>query len=692
MVESFKPSLQRRLLAITARKDLVLAFFLIGIVFLMILPIPTSIVDLLIASNIAMSLILLTVAIYIKSPLEFSAFPAVLLLTTLFRLALSITTTRLILLQADAGDIVTAFGNFVVGGNWAVGIVVFLIITVVQFLVITKGSERVAEVGARFSLDAMPGKQMSIDGDVRAGVLDNDRASSRRADVEKESQLYGSMDGAMKFVKGDAIAGLVIIVVNIVGGISIGVAQGGLSFGAAVELYTILTIGDGLVAQIPALLISITAGFIVTRVAQEETQDLGREISDQIFRNPNVMKLGAAIMVIFGLIPGFPTVTFWGIAIVLAIAGFWDGSEKDGATTASASKDDKALEAVVAKRKTDANLDNASFELTVPLMIDIADNTDGFIDRNSLNDNLFTLRRKLYLDLGVPFPGLNLRFNESLPPNQYNILLHEIPIGGGALSEDKLLVIGQTESLESFNLPIAPVTQFSSTQTAHWIGKDHKAELENLNIAYLSYHLSLVLTRHAEDFLGIQETHSLLENMEPKYSELLAETQRIAPLQKINEILKRLVSEGVSIRNLRLILEAIVEWGPKEKDLVTLVEYIRSNLKRQISHRYGNGRNAINVYLLDADLEDTIRSAIRQTSSGSYLAMDPETTANFIKAVRDRMADALEVNQKPVVLASMDIRRFVRKIIEPEFQDLAVLSHQDVTADTTVHPVGRIAI
>ena len=680
------------------RKDLMLAFLLVGIVFMMILPMTTGLVDVLIAVNIGISIIMLMLAVYISSPLEFSSFPAVLLLTTLFRLALSITTTRLILLQADAGMIVTAFGNFVVGGNLVVGIVIFLIITIVQFMVITKGSERVAEVSARFSLDAMPGKQMSIDGDMRAGVIDMDEASQRRGVVEKESQLYGSMDGAMKFVKGDAIAGLIIIVVNILGGISIGVAQRGMSAGDALELYAILTVGDGLISQIPALLISITAGFIVTRVTQEESKDLGNDIGGQIISKPHALMIGAVIMMIFGVVPGFPLFTFFTLAAIFGVTGFWL-SRKEKAGEESFDNSGSATMAPSGQKTVKKDLSaQEEFALTMPLLVDVAANTEAFIDRNQLNDDLLKVRRALYLDLGVPFPGMHLRFNQSLADNEYRIMLHEVPIASGTLRQSSVLVLSQRKQLDLLGVKYDTDDKILSPQVCYWVAEEDTDKLDGIGLSYLhitqilTYHLSHVLKRYSEEFVGIQETRYLLEKMEENFGELVREAQRIVPLQKITDVLQRLVSEGVSIRNLRLILESIVEWGPKEKDVVTLVEYIRSNLKRQISYKYSNGQNMLPVYLLENQLEETIRGAIRQTSSGAYLALDPKVTNQFIQSVKRNVGNISDMSVKPVLLASMDIRRYIRKLLELELYDLSILSHQDLTKEITIQPLGRIDI
>ena len=418
---------------------------LLAIVFMMILPLPTALVDVLIGANMSIAVVLLMLAIYITSPLEFSAFPAVLLITTLFRLSLSITTTRLILLQGDAGQIVSTFGNFVVGGNLVVGIVVFLIITIVQFMVITKGSERVAEVSARFSLDAMPGKQMSIDGDMRAGAIDVNEARHRRSLIEKESQMYGSMDGAMKFVKGDSIAGLIIIVVNILGGVMIGVTQKGMSAGEALELFSVLTVGDGLVSQIPALFIAITAGIIVTRVSNEESNDLGSDIGGQVIAQPRALLIGGVLLVLFALIPGFPKVTFLVLALVVGGGGFFlfyqqkkqsESDQSDLSSFVAQGAGSPAAKPTVSRNSKGKLGEQEEFAMTVPLLIDLDSRLQESLEAVALNDELARVRRALYLDLGVPFPGIHLRFNEAMKDSEYLIQLQEVPVARGRIESD----------------------------------------------------------------------------------------------------------------------------------------------------------------------------------------------------------------------------------------------------------------
>ncbi|VUD69236.1 Invasion protein InvA [Thalassocella blandensis] len=701
-------------IALSARADLALAILLVAIIFMMVLPMPTGVVDTLIAVNFAIAVILVMLAVYIKSALEFSAFPAVLLISTLFRLALSVTTTRLILMNGDAGDIITTFGNFVVGGNLVVGLVIFLIITIVQFLVITKGAERVAEVSARFSLDALPGKQMSIDGDMRAGMLDIDEARDRRETLNRESQLFGSMDGAMKFVKGDAIAGLIIICVNIIGGILIGTTQHGMSAGAALEMYSILTVGDGLIAQIPALLISMTAGMIVTRVtSSEEDQankdfNLGTIISSQITAHPRALYVSAVLLLGFAAIPGFPTEVFLVLAAIigggaLILANLAKKHHKQGQNLpAILAKQSGSAATSTAESKKAAARNAASgkeeFSITVPLLVDVASDLEHVLDADELNAELSRIRKALYLDLGVPFPGVHLRFNENLESHEYFILNQEVPVARGKLKDNAIFVTENAEQLDIANIAYTKEENFLPDIESLWVDRSNKEILDQNNLSYFSfnrvitYHLAYVLRRYAEEFIGIQETRYLLEKIEPHFGELVKEVERVMPIQRLSEVFQRLVSEDVSIRNLRVILEALIEWGQKEKDVVQLTEYVRSNLKRQICFKYSGGNTVLPCYLLDQGLEDSIRSAIRQTSAGYYLALEPAIAKKFSENLAIYANDGLKLERKPVLLIAMDIRRYVRKLIETDFYELPVMSFQELTKDINVQPIARISV
>ncbi len=691
--------LQRIVQVATSRNDLVLAFFLVAVIFMMILPLPTWLVDTLIGINMTVSAILLMVAMYLPSPLAFSSFPSVLLVTTLFRLGISIATTRLILLQGDAGHIIFTFGNFVVGGNLVVGLVVFLILTIVQFVVITKGAERVAEVAARFSLDAMPGKQMSIDGDMRAGTIDMEEAKRRRNIVEKESQLYGAMDGAMKFVKGDAIAGLIIVAVNLLGGIVIGVMQRGMSAAEAAKTYSVLTIGDGLIAQIPALFIAICAGMIVTRVQSGDgPSNVGKDIGQQILAQPRALLIAAAVALGMGLIPGMPLPVFLILAGVIGTVGIVIMrstrrvvDEKTGEVT-----EVPAMQPAGEKPKKKATDGTEEFAPTVPLLMDVAAGLQQAFDAEVLNEELLKIRRALYFDLGVPFPGIQLRFNDALPPESYNILLSEVPVSQGRLRPGWLLVRESTANLDSLQIAYESDRKFLPHIPTLWVSAELRDTLGRAGIPFmdpsqvLTYHLAFVLKKYSADFIGIQETRFLLSAMEARFPDLVKESTRVLPIQKIAEILQRLVSEDISVRNLRAILESLIEWGQKEKDSVMLTEYVRSTLKRHISYKYSSGQNILPAYLLAPNIEDTVRSAIRQTSAGSYLALDPAVSKRLVDNIKKTVGDLGASAQRPVLLTSMDIRRYLRKMIEQDLYELPVLSYQELTQEINIQPLARI--
>lgn len=702
--ETLNKRLTRGILLAATRTDIVLAVIIVAVIFMMILPLPVTLVDVLIACNMCLSATLLMVAMYIPSPLSFSAFPTVLLITTLFRLGISIATTRLILLQADAGHIIETFGNFVVGGNLVVGLVVFLILTIVQFIVITKGAERVAEVGARFSLDAMPGKQMSIDGDMRAGVIDMNEARRRRSAVEKESQLYGAMDGAMKFVKGDAIASLIIVAVNLLGGLLIGILQHNMSAAQSLQKYAILSVGDGLIAQIPALFISICAGMIVTRVSNDdgEPSNVGRDIGRQVLSQPRAILIASIVMLGFSLIPGMPTPVFLTLFVLTGIVGFVLNREMTRPAPAEGKGDLNSMPAMAAAGQTRPQRSSSEpgneFAPTVPLLIDVAEGLSTSFKAEALNEELIKVRRALYFDLGVPFPGINLRFNDRLPPNSYAIQLHEVPISQGQLRPGYLFVRESQDTLKALGVEFETDRKFLPNLATIWVPDRLFTLLVQAGTSImeptqvLTYHLAFVLKKYAADFVGIQETKFLLSAMEDRFPDLVKEVQRVMAIQKIAEILQRLVSEDVSIRNLRTILEALIDWGQKEKDSVLLTEYIRASLKRHLSYKYSSGQNLLPAYLFAPNVEDTIRGAIRQTSAGSYLALDPAVSRRLLDSIKRTVGDVSAAAQRPVLLTSMDIRRYVRKMIEQDLYDLPVISYQELTQEINIQPLARIEL
>ncbi len=695
---SFMEKASRGVGVMTRHNDITMVMLLVVVVALMIVPLPTPLVDTLIGVNMTLSFLMLMMSMYVKTALDFSSFPTMLLFTTLFRVGLNITTTRLILLQADAGEIIFTFGEFALGGNFVVGAVVFIILTIVQFLVIAKGAERVAEVGARFTLDAMPGKQMSIDADMRAGVIDMAEAQERRNRVQLESQMYGAMDGAMKFVKGDSIAGMIIAVINIVGGTIIGITQHGMTAGEAMHTYGILTIGDGLVSQIPSLLVSISAGILITR-SGDSGDNVGAQVGQQFFAQPKALQMAGGLIFLFALIPGFPKPQLFTLA--LAVGGF--GYVLARIASAPEKTDGKAeltrsLAPAAEKKPRRSTGPQDDFSPTVPIILDIAPDIGESMDYDSLNSELSSLRRALYFDLGVPFPGINIRPNPGLPSLGYVLNLNEIPMAHGRLMKDMVIVREKKVNLELLGITYHEGDPFLPDVDPLWVSQEDVARLEQAGIScmpharILAYHLSLLLSRHASSFLGMQESKYLLDRMEERAPDLVREVTRLLPVQRIAEIFQRLVQEQISIRDLRSILEALIEWSPKEKDVVMLTEYVRSALKRQISYMYSRGQNMLPAILMDPSLEETIRKAVRQTSAGAFLSLDPDTSQRIIKAVGEAAGKHKGSTQKPVLMASMDIRRYVRRLIESKYYELPVMAYQEVTPEISVQPVSRIRI
>ena len=680
---------------VTKHADFLLVGMVVAVICLMVVPLPTPLVDLLISANISMSFVILMMTMYAPNVLSFSSFPTLLLFTTLFRVGLNIATTRLILLQADAGEIIFTFGEFAVGGNFIVGAVVFIIIAIVQFLVISKGAERVSEVGARFSLDAMPGKQMSIDADLRAGSIDSEEAQNRRNAVSLESQMYGAMDGAMKFVKGDAIAGLLIAAVNIVAGTIIGVTQMGMTSGEALQLYGVLTVGDGLVSQIPSLLIAISAGILVTR-SGGDNDNVGEQIGDQVFSQPKALKIAGTLVFLFALIPGFPKPQLFSLAFILFAIGYalsYMQKNKDLKVDPKV-EIQKTLRSATDKRKAfSKEAGSEEFAPVVPLILDLSNNLSDSLDFSALNDELAALRRALYFDLGVPFHGVNLRENPNLEPYEYVLNLDEIPVAHGKLEPGCVMVREDPDNIRMLGVEVKEGRPFLPSEKTWWIKEEDKDKLKTIGVSYythskvISLNLSLVLARHASDFIGLQEAKYLLDKMEDRAPDLVHEVSRLLPLQKIADLFKRLVQEQISIRDLRSILEAIIIWAPKEKDQVMLCEYIRSCLKRQISYKYCAGQNILPAILLEPSVEELIRKSIRQTSSGAFLALDPQSSRRFLKEVGRALGKR---NRNLVIIASIDIRRYVRRLIETEFYNVPVLDYQELTPEISVQPIDRV--
>lgn len=676
---------QAFLTSLTRRSDIALALLLVSIIAMMILPMPPLMLDLLIGLNMSIAILLLMVSIYIPSPLAFATFPSVLLLTTLFRLSLGIASTRLILLDGEAGKIIQTFGEFVVGGNLVVGLVVFLIITIVQFIVITKGSERIAEVSARFSLDAMPGKQMSIDSDLRAGVITLAEARRRRENLALESQLFGSMDGAMKFVKGDAIAGLIIILVNILGGLTIGTLQRGMPMSDALQLYSILTIGDGLVAQIPALFISITSGIIVTRVTQEEQSNLGTDIGKQLLGQPSALLAASGIVAAMGAIPGFPTMVFLFLGGLLGAAGM----ALRKVQTQMAFADDEVTTLIgqeyttqLAQLTTENKLALDDMQPPAPVLVELPTQIKTQFSMEALNQEFVRLRREFYQDLGIPLPGINLRLTAPLEADTYRISIRSIPVAQGKF-QTALANISGIATSQALQIATSGLVTQARAPTP---------ELAN-GIEAISYHLSYLLRRHAAEFIGIQELHGLYGKLEQAgYMELVREAQRALNTTKTVDVLRRLLNEGISIRDLRQILEVLVEFGETEKDMGMLTERVRASLRRQIVYTFTNGTAILPVYLFAPETERLLQTNLRQSPTGIFFALAPEIMQQWTNTLRQLEEQQANTPTRPVILTSVDLRRHVRRHLESTFTSLPVLSIQELTPTISLNPVGEIRL
>ncbi len=665
------------------RSDLAVVALLIATVLVMVIPLPTQLLDVLLATNITVSVLLLMTAFYLRSAVQFSTLPAVILIATVFRLSLSIAVTRLVLTQADAGDIIRTFGNFVVSGNVVVGLVIFLIITVVQFVVITKGAERVAEVAARFSLDGLPGKQMSIDADLRAGEIDQNQARRRRRALEQESQLYGAMDGAMKFVKGDAIAGLVIIVVNLLGGLAIGTLQRGMSIGEAGNTYSILTVGDGLVAQVPALFIAITAGTVVTRVTGSEADSLGAEIASQLTADPRALGLGAVVAVILGFVPGFPMFVFWAVAAGLALL---------------ARKASRRMRLEFARVESEQAQQAPPALAPAPARIQLllGSALAAASDPAQVAARLTRSNVRLSEQLGVDVPSAEVRAHPTLESDRFRLELDGVPLVAGRVPPQGLLLRDDPENAELAGIPTERGETLPGRTSTLWVAAEQRGALEATGVGFAGPSEALVdsavetLRRHAGQFVGIQETRVLLARMEQSWGDLVKEALRIVPLQRIADMFRRLLEEGITLRNMRGLLEAMVEHGGREGDAVMLAEAVRGGLRRQICHQHADAARIIAAFIIDPEAEGAIRSAIRQSPAGTYLAMPEGTTSALVERIRSEVATSR--GPGPVVLTALDVRRHLRSLLVNNGLDTSVLSFHDLMPEFTVQPLGYIRL
>lgn len=674
-------------------RDLVVIISVIMIVAMLIIPLPTWLLSILLIVNISLALLVLLTSMNMTEPLQFSVFPSLLLLLTLFRLGLNISTTRAILTHGDAGGVVETFGSFVVGGNLIVGMVVFLILVIINFIVITKGSERVSEVAARFTLDAMPGKQMSIDADLNAGMISEQQARERRAKVSGEADFYGSMDGASKFVKGDAIAGIIIVLINLIFGIIIGVLQQGMSLADAAGHFTLLTVGDGIVSQVPALLISTATGIVVTRATSDGS--LGQDITTQLLTFPKMMYVTGGTILCLGLFTPINDVLTIPIAGLLIFAGYRfsnvpeTGIEQSQDTAEEIESDEmKSPESVVSL----LNMDPIEFEFGYGL-IPLVDTNQG----GDLLDRIVMIRRQLAIELGLVIPVVRIRDNIQLQPNEYRLKIKGNEMAHGELLLDHYLamspgtdddaIMGIDTIEPSFGLP------------AKWITEDTKEEAEILGYtvvdppSVVSTHITEVIKTNAYDLLGRQETKQLIDHLKENYPILVEEvTPNPLSIGEVQKVLAKLLKENISIRNLPIIFETLADYGKVTSDMDLLTEYVRQALARQITNQFAQVSDSLKVVTLSGKIEKVIADGIQQTEHGNYLAIDPTISQRILESIATQVEQLSLMEQTPIVLCSPAVRMYVRQLTERYFPQIPILSYNELETNIEVQSVGVVNI
>jgi len=676
--------------------DIAIALILLAILVIIIFPPNTVLMDFLLIINMAVCIIILLFSLYIKDPVDFSVFPTVLLFITVFRLGLNLASTRLILgNQGDAGEVIRAFGEVVVGGNLAVGIIAFIIILIVQFMVITKGAERVAEVSARFTLDAMPGKQMAIDADLNSGFIDENTARERRQKIQDEANFNGAMDGASKFIKGDAIAGLLITFINAVGGIVMGIMTMDADIGEVAEIFTLATIGDGLITQIPALLVSTASGIIITRTAGEGT--FGAEMSKQILSQPYALIMGGVLLVLVSLMPGLPTLPMWAVALVLMIIGYVMSTRQKVPEVAEEQQIQAAEEeAAEEKRKPESvtallQVDPIELEFgygIVP-MVDVSQGGD-------LLDRVVMIRRQCAIDMGVIVPAIRLRDNIQLGTNEYSIKIKGVEIAKGEVMADHLLALSSGEVEEEiYGIPTVEPT---FGLPALWIPKSDRDEAEVLGYStvdppsVIATHLTEIIKRYGHELLNRQQVQTLIDNLKKTQPALVDEVvPKLFSLGEIQRILANLLSENIPIRDMASIIEALGDYGTLTRDPDMLTEYVRQALKRSISKRF-IPEDVAYVITLDPNLEQLIIESTKQSEHGSYLAIEPIQVHSIFDKLRAIIENMKNKGRTPVILTSPLVRRQFRKIAEQISPELAVLSYNEIDSGVEVLSEGTVTL
>jgi len=673
-------------------KDIFVLLGVILVIIMLVIPLPGWLLSFLILVNIALSLTVILVAMNTREPLQFSVFPTLILLLTLFRLALNVSTTRSILTEAAAGGVVDTFGTFVTGDNTLVGFVVFIILVVINFIVITKGSERVSEVAARFSLDAMPGKQMSVDADLNAGLISEKQAKERREKIEKEADFHGSMDGASKFVKGDAIAGIIIVLVNIVFGLIIGMAQMGMSFGGSIETFTRLTVGDGLVSQIPALLVSTATGIVVTRTASEG--NLSSEVVQQMTQYPKMLYIAAGTIFLMGLTPiNFLLTTF--IAALVALSGYMmqrkteepkvPDAEEEVETDRSAMKSPENVVNLL-------NMDPIEFEFGYAL-IPLADANQG----GDLLDRIVMVRRQLAIELGLVIPVVRIRDNIQLNPNEYRLKIKGNEVARGELLLDHYLAMGP--NIEEDDVEGVDTKEPSFGLPAKWITEEFKdeAELSGYTVvdppSVVSTHITEILKTHAHILLGRQETKQLIDHLRETDSILVDEvTPEPMAIGEIQKVFAKLLREGISIRNLPVIFETLADFSKLTNDTELLGEYARQALSPQITRQYADEDMSMRVITVSGKVEKLIAESVQQTEHGNYLAMDPDTQQKIVKSIHERVEQLTLQEETAIVLCSPAIRMYLKQLLDRFMPQVVILSYNELEPTVHIQSVGVVNV
>ncbi|TRO83092.1 flagellar biosynthesis protein FlhA [Trichloromonas acetexigens] len=676
------------------RSDVIVALALVAILMVMIIPIPPVMLDIFLATNITISLMILIISLYTARALDFTVFPSLLLATTLFRLSLNVASTRLILINGHegvgaAGAVIMSFGQFVVGGNYVVGIVIFVILVVINFMVITKGAGRVAEVAARFTLDAMPGKQMAIDADLNSGMISDEEARTRRKEISMEADFYGAMDGASKFVRGDAIAGIIITLVNIGAGFIIGVAQQGMAMADAAQTYTILTVGDGLVGQIPALIISTGAGILVTRSAG--SGDFGSDLKSQFTLHPRALWVVSGILLFFALIPGLPTFSF--LVLSAALAGIaWLVQKGELAKAAAPPPLEPEPEA--------PSEENYEEMLTVDLLeLEVGYGLIPFVDaaqKGELLTRIQAIRRQFALDMGFIVPPIHIKDNLQLKPNEYAVLLKGVRIAGGEMLPGHYLAMNPGTASDS--LRGVATTEPAFGLPATWISEDKRERAQMLGYTVvdcttvMATHLGEIIKKHAHELLGRQEAQNLLDNLGKSYPKLVEElVPNPLSLGLIMRVQQNLLREQVSIRDMRTILETLADWVASTHDPDLLTEYVRQAMGRSISTRHAPDGETLPVLVFDHDVESRLQNALQQSAQGSYLALDPGTARSVLEGLSERIKALVGVAQ-PVLLCAPTLRPHVKRLTERYLPNLVVLSHNEIASHLKVKSVGTVRL